>query len=347
MAVFGSNTPESAEPAPTAPATRDDAASPFARRAAIVIACACGAAVLLALLLGNTFTLAAAAVVSLATLQGLWRGGAETVSVFVAMIVAVLLGPPLGRALEAPVASAIGAGGMMGRFAAIATGVIVVVVLSSVVLALVARRFLRRVRWWRTNDRLLGAGVGFLTGSFAATLLAWSLLAIAPVAEAQLAAARRDAEARGEAAPNSRVSEWVVGASDKVRTSALGSVAANANPLRGAEIFSLADDFVAISRDRRAMEAFKQSEAVQDLASLSSLETAMERLRAETDLVERIEVEGFTGEIALEAMRSPAVLRILDETRVLRDIKPRLPDLKRALQDARAIADDDDGPAPE
>lgn len=328
---------------PKSPPSEDDApsqrpnaeTSATARRSTLAVAGACAGLVLLALVLGNTFSLIVALIVALATLQGLWRGGAELVAVLGAMVIGVALGPLLGRALEGPLASMTGAAGLLSRAIAIGAGVVLVVLISAAALGFVTRRYLKRIDWWREHDRLLGAGAGLLTGSFTALLLTWGLLSLAPIAEAQLAAAQRDAEMRGEPAPASAVSSWVVGMSGEVRESAFGAAAAGANPLAGAEIFALADDFIAISRDEAAMNRFLASDAARDIENLPSLRSAMERLRDETDFVARVDRDGFNADIALDAMRSPEILRILDETRVLEDIRPRLPAIRDALRDAR------------
>jgi hypothetical protein len=333
MPVLHSRTPPPEDDAPShRPPSESSGAT---RRSTLVIAGACAALVLLALILGNTFSLIAALVVALATLQGLWRGGAELVAVLGAMVVGVALGPPLGRAIEAPLASMTGTAGLLSRAVATGAGVVLVVLVSAALLGFVTKRYLKRIEWWREHDRVLGAGAGLLTGSFTALLLAWGLLSLGPIAEAQLAAAQRDAEMLGEPAPSSAVSSWVVGMSGKVRASAFGAAAAGANPLAGAEIFALADDFVAVSRDEAAMDRFLASDAARDIENLPSLRSAMERLRDETDFVARIDREGFSADIALDAMRSGEILRILDETRVLEDIRPRIPALKQALRDAR------------
>ncbi|MFG0276229.1 MAG: hypothetical protein ACF8QF_14360 [Phycisphaerales bacterium] len=300
----------------------------------------CAALVLLALAVGNTFSLVASLVVALATLQGLWRGGAELAGVFGAMVVGVAAGPTLGRGIEGPLASVTGAAGLLSRAIAIGVGVVAMVLISAIILGFLSKRYLKRIDWWREHDRTLGAGAGLLTGSFTAFLLAWGLLSLGPIAEAQLAAAAHSAEAAGEPPARSPVSAWVVEMSGQVRSSALGGAAAGANPLAGAEIFSLADDLVAIRRDRDATDRFLASVAVLDVENVPSLRIAMERLRDETEFVDRLEQDGFTADLALDAMRSPEILRILDETRVLDDLRPHIPALRDALRDARTEEQD-------
>lgn len=318
---------------------------PFAVWATWLVGGGAAGAIFVGLLWGSTPTLVAAVIVGGAALQGLWRGAAEAGAIFVALILAALLAPPLGRGLENAFGSVAGTTGLTNRLVAMAAVGVAITIVGAYVLRRAGTRFLRArpalQRWNTPAGGVLGLGEGIVL----ALLVLWAPLALEPVARARLAAsewerARISAEdpaapLGSPPAPGDRVAWRVTRWAEEIRGSTLGPLVQATNPVAGSEILELAEDFVLIAQDREAMDALMQSAVMKRVMELPGVVRAIEIARGDAALTERFEREGATPATIRAAMDSPYVLRALDEGAAAREIAPLADELKQAIRAAR------------
>jgi uncharacterized membrane protein required for colicin V production len=280
--------------------------------------------------LGNTITGVAVAIVCLTTLQGLWRGAAEVFGVVVAMVVAVLLAPPLGRALEGVTHSIAGTGGIANRMLSMAIVALVITVSLAGIVGMVARRWLKRRPTWSAANKYVGAGLGLVEGVFIAALLLWSLLVLEPIAQSQVAA--------GDASPNP-VARRVLGVAQAARASSFSGLAQATNPLPDMDIVALIGDFAAITSHPEARDHLLNSEPIQMIQKLPSLQAALDEVKNDPALANLVNAEGLTTDDVNAFLNSPTILRIIDRGDAMRELKPLAADLKAAIREAKGMID--------
>lgn len=298
-----------------------------ALRRAKVGAVALGVAVLLlALAVGSVPTKIVVCMMCLGLLQGLWRGASQLVGIVAASLVALLVAPPLGRALEGTVAAMTGLGGVLNRMVAVVLVGVIIAVAGSALVGVYVRRQLRDrpalARW----NSLAGGALGLVEGVILGMAVLWTGLALEPIAAPQAA----------ETSDTGGVARGVKRFAENVRGSALGGVARATNPIEGSLLLSLASDFVAVSRDEAAMQYFMSTPVMQEIGGMASIAHARDRIHADEHLRVILEQEGVTTATIRTILESPTVLAIFDETTVVNDLAPRADALVEAIREARA-----------
>lgn len=281
--------------------------------------------------LGSTVAGVVAAIIALAVLQGLWRGAAEIVAILVAMALGTLLARPLGHAIEGPMHSMTGADGIANRVVAIVVAGTLVTGVFGLVASRLTRAFLKGRPNLRAANRYAGAAFGLVEGVFLSLLLVWTVLAIGPMAKAQVAASQ--ATPRG---PSNPTAERVARLHDAVERSSLAAIAGSTNPLGDAELVQLASDFSEVMGDEEARRALLESEALKNIQALASVRGAIERVRQDPQLGTLAQDRALSGEDVQRFLNSPTVLDILDHSTIVDDVRPFAPDLALAIREAKA-----------
>ncbi len=114
----------------------------------------------------------------------------------------------------------------------------------------------------------------------------WATLALEPVAVSRVQA---DAQPGyvvpgAEQSGSNPVARGVIAFADKVRGSALGGTAEATNPMSGARLLTLSNDFVAVAQDEEAFDYLMKTPVMQEIAELPSVKTAVERVKADSAL---------------------------------------------------------------
>lgn len=284
---------------------------------------------------GSWLTTLSVALVGGMALVGVWRGGAEIAGAAVGVLAVVCAAPGMGRLFEGVVGGVVGTTGMLNRL--VSMGVCGVVILIGVGAAVNygvkryvgGRPGLEAVNVWS------GLGLGAVKGVVLALAVHWVPMALEPLAMARVFAEREDAylTAGGQPEP---VAEGVLKMARASRGTWVGSVAEATNPVAGMDLLLLAADFAAISRDEAAMQHFLGSKVVRSLLELPSVREATAMLEADEELKGLVSAEGVTVQGIMAMLRSETVLRIIDETRIVRDVSPQSGALVRAIAEARA-----------
>ena len=270
------------------------------------------------------------AAIVLGAAHGMARGFARTVAGLAGAIVAILLAPPLGRALEGTIGPLFGLGGLAARGVSVLICGVLVLAVVSLSLRAVSRRVLKAHVVARLADRVLGAGAGFLQGLLVAVLLLWVPLSLEPVLVTSPAPAP-DGASKPENPGVRLVRRW----SEEVRESSLAPVARATNPLPDARWLTLLRDFALVSRDKDAMASLMNSEAMKKIAELPSVKSAIAQIKADPTLAPLVERSGPVSEQdVLNVLNSPTVLKVLDESQIVQEFSPLAPELEKALEEA-------------
>ncbi|HYE61237.1 MAG TPA: CvpA family protein [Phycisphaerales bacterium] len=301
---------------------------PLDQKLRIAIVAAAVFIVILTLLLGSAPVKIVACVMCLGMLQGLWRGASELVGIVASSLVAVIVAPPMGRALEGVTAGFTGNDGLLNRMVAVALVGLLIVIVGSVLVSVVAKRQLKKHPGWVRWNSIAGAGLGLIEGIILGMAILWTPLALEPIAATQLA------EADAETA--SPVAEGIRSFAGRVRDSSLGKVAEATNPIEGSRLLSLANDFIAVARDEDAMEYFMGTPVMQELASLPSVNQARERIGADAELTGVLKDQGVSVEVLNQVLKSRTILEVFDQTTVVADLSPRAERLVAAIGEAKA-----------
>lgn len=338
------------------------------RRTKWWIAGSLGLLLIVGLIAGGVVTKVVVGLICLTALQGLWKGATGLAGLVAGLAVAVLVAPPIGRALEGVVGSIGGLGGLANRFTSMAVAALLVVALVAFASGIGVRRVMRARPGWKRWDPFVGVGFGLLEGVFLALLMLWVPLSLEPVARAQVESAAAMQSATGplaggqtlgrptgapgaeppEAARGNVVSAGVVAYAGRVRASLIGGIAEALNPIKGARILSLANDFVAVSADPGAIEHFRESEVMRFIAALPSVRQALRMCEEDAELRRVVESGRMSHAALSEIMNSETVLRIFDETTIVRDLTPMTESIALAIVDAKAqVGRPPADPAPE
>jgi Colicin V production protein len=304
-----------------------------------------GLLVVLAWMQGDTVAAIAAAILGAGTAQGLWRGAARIVGFLAATLLAMVLAPRVGPFIEGPVASLAGTGGLANRLLATVVAGIVIIALGSVIVGLFARRLMTGRANWRAWDRAAGGGLGAVEGLLLVMLLLWGIKAIEPIARVR-AGASVDQEARvidqgTHAAPTTTIRERhlvadrVLRWADAVDGSALGGVARRTNPIADSELMKIIDDFAVISRSPEARAWLFESPVMKKIEALPSIQHAIEVARNDPQLSGLYDASGISREALWTALNSAVLLRLLDETALVDELKPMKRELVESLKQAR------------
>lgn len=303
-----------------------------------------GAIALAGVLLGSLPIKVAAVVLALTILQGLWRGCAEIVGFVVGMAVAALVAPALGRAFEGVVASVLGTAGIVNRVMSVVLVALVITAVIGVAGSVVAKRHLKKRPGLRAYDKYAGAGLGLVEGCLVALLVLWVPAALRPVAEIAMANDREMEEwaARGGEPAARTAPSWageLLEFADSTKSSFVGGLVESTNPLPDSRLLSLASDFSAISRDEEAMGELLQSEPIQRMENLPSVQHAIETIKGDPELSGLVGEGGVTPEAIMAFFSSDTMLKVLDGTTIVEDSAPLVTDLERVIREVKQRMD--------
>ncbi len=289
------------------------------------------AAIALAFALGGRVSAVIIAIIGVTTLQGLWRGAAEIVAILIAMVVGTVLARPLGHVLEGPLHSVSGAGGIANRVLAIVVAAALVTGVFALVASRLTRAFLKQRPNLRAANRYAGAAFGLVEGAFLSLLLLWTMLALGPMAKAQLAA--HDANPDAPVSPSAKA---LAGLDDAVNDSAFAGFAKATNPVPDSEYMQLAADFTEVLSDEEARKKLLDSDVLLRIQKLPSVNAALERVQKDPELSSIFDDHVVSGDDIARFFNSPVVLDILDHSTIVDDVRPMAPDLAQAIRDAKA-----------
>jgi hypothetical protein len=314
------------------------------RKIKLAIAAGAGLLTLLALIIGAAPTKIVAVLICLLTLQGLWRGAGELIGLVTSTLFAVVFAPPLGRGFESVFNSIFRTGGVLGRGISIAIIGLLIIAAGTTFISIAARRFLKKRPQFDRWNSYVGAGLGAIEGTILGMAVLWTVLALEPIAAGQIAAAKQPAFIISE--PESKPSplaEGIVAFSGRIRDSALGGTAQATNPIEGARLLTVCDDFTAIVHDEEAFDYFISTPVVQEIKQLPSINTALERVKADAQLNSLFNDQDVTADSIRTLLESKTVLDVFDHTTVVADLTPRMDAMIEAIAQAKARI----GPPPE
>ncbi|MFO0832262.1 MAG: CvpA family protein [Phycisphaerales bacterium] len=301
-----------------------------------------GAIALAGLALGPVPIKIAAVVLALTILQGFWRGCAEIVGFVLGMLLSALLAPSLGRALEGTVASVLGTAGIINRVLSTVLVALFITLVAGLAVSVFTKRFLKQRPDLRAYDKYIGAGLGLVEGCFVALLILWVPVALRPVARAVYADDREAAQQTPQPEPT-RAPAWaeqVLTFADQTSSSFVGGLVESTNPLPNARLLSLAGEFSEVSRDTQALSELLESEPMQRLNNLPSMQQALDAVRADPQVAAVLDENGVTPARIAALFGSDTMLKVLDETTLVRDAEPILADLENAIHEAKARLDE-------
>jgi uncharacterized membrane protein required for colicin V production len=285
--------------------------------------------VLLSMVFGSLPTTICLAIMTLCTIQGFWRGGAEILVLLLGTILATLLAPAIGKSLEGTISGMTGTGGIVGRIVSIGLVFVLVVLVVSMIGSVVARRWMAERPRRARNNRRLGGLLGLVEGVLLGMAALWIPISLEPIAQAQLAAATEAGQ------PPDSGAQTIVQLAASTKTSVLGGIANATNPIGNSRILSLAQDFSMISRDEEAMRHLLESPVMQRIRNLTSTQDAIRILESDPNLETAIKDGGMTAAMLLRIMQSPKVLDVLDRTTVVGDIGPLSSEIEQAITEAK------------
>lgn len=273
-------------------------------------------------------------------IQGLWRGAAEIIGVVIGLILALMLAKVLGKACEGTIGGLTGTKGLLARFVStLVCGAIISLLVWGIV-SVFAKRWMKEKPQWKDADKFAGAGIGAVEGVLLSMVVLWVPLAVRPVANMRATTDRELAMAQGMSQVEATqavgpLARRVLEIAEDVEKSTLGSVAQSTNPIEDAGAISLAEDFIAITRDPEAMERLAKSEVWQRFMNLQSMQQARQLLEQDPTLKPILENKGITVDAIRELLESDTTLKILDTTTIMSDLNNMKDELAAAIREAR------------
>lgn len=321
-------------------ALADEQPAPASRsRRGFLIAVGAGLVLIaLALLLGGPTTKVVVTLVVVTTLLGAWRGALETGAFVVALIVATLIAFPLGRALEDQIGAALGLSGLDKRGASIAVVALAVLMASSVLTGMLAKRLKKKWPTVAKADRPVGATLGFLEGVLLTFLVLWGAFAIQASAQQRVdqnAAARQAGAGPSENSLSERLARGVLAFATDATTHRIGSIAAKRNPIAELQAVTLAEDYLDIANNPEAMRVFQESDAIRRIQEHPGFQRALEALRSDPQVQAALD-RGLDPQGLAAIRKSDAVLDIIDDPDLLREVEVFADELRAALDEAKA-----------
>ena len=289
------------------------------------------------LLLGAPPTKIVVSLICLVTLQGLWRGAGELIGLVTSTLLAVLMAPTFGKLFEGMIGGIFRTSGVLNRTISIAVVGLIIIVAGTIAISIAARRYLKarpqlarikfirrcRPRPHRRHDPRHG---GPLDGP-----------RLEPIAQSQVAAdAQPGYVVPDEAKPSNPVARQVISFAALVRDSSLGGAATATNPIEGARLLTLSNDFAAIVRDEDAFNYFMQTPVMQDIKALPSITTAVERTKADPQLTALFNDKGVSADTIRAVLESQTILDIFDHTSAVSDLSPEMDAIIAAIAEAKA-----------
>jgi len=186
---------------------------------------------------------------------------------------------------------------------------------------------------WKRWDPYAGAGIGLFEGALLGFAILWTPLALEPVATAQMEYSQSVGDE--ELAPTNPVAERIVKLAVQVRDSGMGGIAQGTNPIEGSRLLTLTNDFVAVSRDRMAMDYLMKTDVMRQIKEMPSINAAMERVKQDNELASMVKGDGVTTGTLMTVIRSRTILEVFDSTSVVEDMAPLVEPLAQAIAEAK------------
>ena len=147
----------------------------------------------------------------------------------------------------------------------------------------------------------------------------WVPLAVRPVANMRATMDRELAMTQGMTQEEASkavgpLARRVLEIAEDVEKSTVGSVAQSTNPIEDAGAISLAEDFIAVTRDPEAMEKLAKTEVWQRFMNLQSMQQARQLMEQDVTLKPIIESKGVSIDAIRELLESdrPEARQALD-----------------------------------
>jgi len=263
------------------------------------------------------------AFVAIVTVNGYWIGGLRIAGLLAGLLAAALVAVPLGRGVEGLIGTVIGTTGLTNRFISIAVVAVVTIIAVAIASQVALSRVKDKLGPWTRHDRAIGAGLGLAEGGLLGFLMLWAVFSREPVAVTSLSGQERNP-----------ISEGVLAAADSARRSVVGRAADAMNPFDEMRMITLFKNALIVLNDPGASAAFVNHPAVEAIRNRESVQQAMATLSADPEIGLILE----SGEMSADQLRvvldSDAVLSILDDGRLVADLRPMIGDLSAALDEA-------------
>jgi hypothetical protein len=210
-------------------------------------------------------------------------------------------------------------------------------VAGTVAISIAARRYLKaRPQLARVNT-YAGAGLGLIEGTILGMAVLWTVLALEPIAQSQVAADTQPSYiVPDETKASNPVARHVISFAALVRDSSLGGAAQATNPIEGARLLTLSNDFAAIVRDEEAFNYFMQTPVMLEIKELHSITAALERTKADPELTALFNDKGVSADTIRAVLESKTILDIFDHTSAVSDLSPKMDALIAAIAEAKA-----------
>ncbi len=136
------------------------------------------------------------------------------------------MAPTFGKLFEGAIGGIFRTSGVLNRTISIAVVGLIIIVAGTIAISIAARRYLKaRPQLARINS-YAGAGLGLIEGTILGMAVLWTVLALEPIAQSQVAAdAQPGYVVPDEAKPSNPVARQVISFAALVRDSSLGGAA--------------------------------------------------------------------------------------------------------------------------
>ncbi|MFO0856959.1 MAG: CvpA family protein [Phycisphaerales bacterium] len=314
--------------------------SPLTRNLLIGLLIGVPVAVVMLWLTTGWVTAVCIGLIGFCVIQGLWRGAAEIVGVVIGLVLALMLAKVLGRTFEGTIGGLTGTKGLLARFVSTLVCGAVIAILVWGVVSIFAKRWMKEKPQWKDADKFAGAGIGAVEGVLLSMVVLWVPLAVRPVANMRATMDRELAMTQGMTQEEASkavgpLARRVLEIAEDVEKSTVGSVAQSTNPIEDAGAISLAEDFIAVTRDPEAMEKLAKTEVWQRFMNLQSMQQARQLMEQDVTLKPIIESKGVSIDAIRELLESDTTLKILDTTTIVSDLNGMKDELAAAIRQAR------------
>lgn len=315
-------------------------ASPLVKNLLIGLLIGVPVAVVMLWLTTGWVTAVCIGLIGFCVIQGLWRGAAEIVGVVIGLVLALMLAKVLGRSFEGMIGGLTGTKGLLARFVSTLVCGAVIAILVWGVVSVFAKRWMKEKPQWKDADKFAGAGIGAVEGVLLSMVVLWVPLAVRPVANMRATMDRELAMTQGMTQEEASkavgpLARRVLEIAEDVERSTVGSVAQSTNPIEDAGAISLAEDFIAVTRDPEAMEKLAKTEVWQRFMNLQSMQQARQLMEQDATLKPIIESKGVSIDAIRELLESDTTLKVLDTTTIVSDLNGMKDELAAAIRQAR------------
>lgn len=293
-------------------------------RSALIAVGIVGALVMVLLVArAGAVTVALTALCGLLAVQGLLLGGARVLAALVGMVAALVLAPPIGGLFAGPMRSVFGVPRLLAPLSGTVVAALVLIAAAVALGGRLGRRLQKRHPLAPQINRWLGFGLGTAEGVLVSVFICWGLAMLRPVAQA----AARTTQERGEAHP---LAHAVTQLAEGAAGSPFGRAAEAVNPLQRIGVMRLSTEVALTATDRAALNTFVKDPAVVHLLERPEIRSAVERLKADQDLMRLVEERDLHG-----LLDNPTLVEVASDRALRRLAADYQVDLLKALERAR------------